>query len=92
MIIEWYRRERAGTPFILEEKVKLGDKEQEKRNEEAYNAVLDEMLFHLEGMREESYYKGEFDPDEWEEVDKQIYEHRDEFFSLFSKYFFTFWD
>lgn len=92
MVIRWYRNERAGSPFILEEEVKLGDKEQDKRNEEAYNAVLDEMLFHLESMKEENYYKEGFDPDKWEEIDKQIYSHKDKFFELFSKYFFTFWD
>lgn len=92
MIIEWHRNERMGTPFVLEEKVKFGDEEQERRNEEAYNVVLDEMLLHLEGMKEENYYKEESDPDRREEVDKQIYEHKDKFFSLFSEYFFTFWD
>lgn len=92
MIVKWYRDERAGSPFILEEGAKVGDEEQDKRNEEAYNAVLDEMLLHLEGMKEENYNKEEFDPDKWEEIDKQMYEHKDKFFSLFSNYFFTLWD
>lgn len=92
MIVKWYRDERAGSPFILEENAKLGDEEQDKRNEEAYNAVLDEMLLHLEGMKEENYCKEKFDPDKWGEIDKQMYEHRDKFFSLFSEYFFTLWD
>ena len=92
MIVKWYRDERAGSPFILEEGAKVGDEEQDKRNEEAYNAVLDEMLLLLEGMQEEIYNKEEFDPDKWEEIDKQMYEHKDKFFSLFSNYFFTLWD
>ena len=92
MIVKWYRDERAGSPFVLEENAKLGDEEQDKRNEEAYNAVLDEMLLHLEGMKEENYCKEKFDPDKWEEIDRQMYEHKDKFFELFSKYFFTFWD
>ena len=50
------------------------------------------MLLHLEGMKEENYNKEEFDPDKWEEIDKQMYEHKDKFFSLFSNYFFTLWD
>ena len=92
MIIQWYKNERAGSPFFLEENAYLGVEEQDKRNEEAYNAVLDEMLLHLEGMREENYNKEEFNPDKWEEIDKQMYEHKDKFFSLFSEYFFTLWD
>lgn len=92
MIVKWYRDERSGSPFILEEKEKIGDEEQDRRNEEAYNAVLDEMLVHLEGMKEENYYKEEFNPDKWEEINKQMYEHKDKFFSLFSEYFFTLWD
>lgn len=92
MIVKWYRDERSGSPFILEEKEKIGDEEQDRRNEEAYNAVLDEMLLHLEGMKEENYYKEEFNPDKWEEINKQMYEHKDKFFSLFSEYFFTLWD
>lgn len=92
MIVKRYRDERAGSPFILEEGIKVGDEEQDKRNEEAYNAVLDEMLLHLEGMKEENYNKEGFDPDKWEEIDKQMYEHKDKFFSLFSEYFFTLWD
>ena len=92
MIVKWYRDERAGSPFVLEENAKLGDEEQDKRNEEAYNAVLDEMLLHLEGMKEENYCKEKFDPDKWEEIDRQMYEHKDKFFSLFSEYFFTLWD
>ena len=92
MIVKWYRDERSGSPFILGEKEKIGDEEQDRRNEEAYNAVLDEMLVHLEGMKEENYYKEEFNPDKWEEINKQMYEHKDKFFSLFSEYFFTLWD
>lgn len=92
MIVKWYRDERAGSPFILEEGAKVGDEEQDKRNEEAYNAVLDEMLLHLEGMKEENYNKEGFDPDKWEKIDRQMYEHKDKFFSLFSEYFFTLWD
>lgn len=92
MIVKWYRDERSGSPFILEEKEKIGDEEQDRRNEEAYNAVLDEMLLHLEGMKEENYYKEEFNPDKWEELNKQMYEHKDKFFGLFSEYFFTLWD
>ena len=90
--MKWYRDERAGSPFVLEENAKLGDEEQDKRNEEAYNAVLDEMLLHLEGMKEENYCKEKFDPDKWEEIDRQMYELKDKFFELFSIYFFTFLD
>lgn len=92
MIVKWYRNKRAGTPFVLEEEIKVGDEEQDKRNEEAYNAVLDEMLLHLEGMKEENYNNEEFNPDKWKEIDKQMNEHKDKFFSLFSEYFFTLWD
>lgn len=54
--------------------------------------MLDEMLLHLEGMKEENYNKEELNPDKWEEIDKQMYEHKDKFFALFSEYFFTLWD
>ena len=65
---------------------------------EKWDSILDEMLYHLYYMDEETVTKElEKDvPDDWAASSKTVYEimdkHKNEFFKLFSKYFYDLWD
>ena len=66
--------------------------------EEEWDAVVDEMIYHLKYMDEETVTEElEKDvPDDWSASHKTVGEimdkHKDAFFELFSKYFFDLWD
>lgn len=85
-ILTEYRKKHYGIPgeFI--------DKEGE------WDAVIDEMLYHLKYMDEETVTDElEKDvPEDWSVDNMLVYEimekHKDEFFKLFSKYFYHLWD
>jgi enoyl-[acyl-carrier-protein] reductase (NADH) len=65
---------------------------------EEWDNVIDEMLYHLHYMDEENVIKElEKDvPDEWNASHIVVHEimnkHKEEFFILFSKYFYDLWD
>lgn len=65
---------------------------------EEWEAIIDEMLYHLHYMDEETVTKElEKDvPDDWSVSHKTVNhimdKHKDAFFELFSKYFFELWD
>lgn len=63
-----------------------------------WEAIIDEMLYHLKFM-DETYIKNslcEGMPEHWLPASLVVYEimerHKDEFFKLFSKYFYNLWD
>ena len=65
---------------------------------EEWEAIIDEMLYHLYYMDEE-HVTDELEkdvPDDWVASNKTTYEilekHKDEFFKLFSEYFYNLWD
>ena len=58
-------------------------------NEEAYNAILDRMIVLLDLMDEHNQLYNDMD---WKEADKKKEDAKNEFFKLFSKYFYTLWD
>lgn len=66
--------------------------------EEEWDAVIDEMIYHLHYMDEETVTEElERDvPDDWSVSTITVYEvmdkHKDAFFELFSKYFYHLWD
>lgn len=66
--------------------------------EEEWDAVIDEMLYHLKYMDEETVTEElEKDvPDNWSASHKTVNyileKHKDAFFELFSKYFWDLWD
>lgn len=66
--------------------------------EEEWDNVIDEMIYHLRYMDEETVTEElEKDvPDDWSASSKTVYEvmdkHKDAFFELFSKYFYHLWD
>ena len=66
--------------------------------EEEWDAVIDEMLYHLKYMDEETVTE-ELEknvPDDWsasyKTVNPILEKHKDAFFELFSKYFYDLWD
>lgn len=65
---------------------------------EEWEAIIDEMLYHLHYMDEQNVRKEleENVTDDWyasmEAVDRIMNKHKDEFFVLFSKYFYNLWD
>ena len=66
--------------------------------EEKWDDILDEMIYHLHYMDEETVIKElEKDvPDDWYASSKTVWEvmdkHKNEFFKLFSEYFYNLWD
>lgn len=66
--------------------------------EEEWDGIIDEMLYHLKYMDEETVTEElEKDvPDDWSASAIIVYEvmdkHKDAFFKLFSEYFFNLWD
>jgi hypothetical protein len=67
-------------------------------SEEEWDTILDEMIYHLHYMDEETVTEAlEKDvPDDWVASSKTAYEimdkHKREFFKLFSEYFYDLWD
>ena len=66
--------------------------------EEEWDAVIDEMIYHLKYMDEETVIE-ELErnvPDNWTASHKTVGEilekHKDQFFELFSKWFYNLWD
>jgi hypothetical protein len=65
---------------------------------EEWDAVIDEMLYHLKYMDEETVTE-ELEknvPEDWSAsyrtVNPILEKHKDAFFKLFSKYFYDLWD
>lgn len=77
-ILEFYRNERMGTPFLMDP-----EDYDEKENTEHYNKFLDEMRACLPHMREDAIT--------CEEHEKQQ-EWCNKFFRMFSENFYSFWD
>ena len=66
--------------------------------EDEWNDIIDKMLYHLHYMEEKNVEEELMRdvPDGWTPSGKIVYEimnkHKDEFFKLFSEYFFNLWD
>lgn len=85
-ILTEYRKYHCGIPMEFTE------------SEEEWDNVIDEMLYHLHYMDEETVTDElEKDvPDDWsasmKTVSEVMHKHKDAFFELFSKYFYNLWD
>ena len=85
-ILTDYRKNHCGIPMEFED------------SEEEWDNVIDEMLYHLHYMDEETVVDElEKDvPDDWSAsyitVNHLLDKHKDAFFELFSKYFYNLWD
>lgn len=85
-ILTEYRNKHCGIPMEFE------------NSEEEWDKVIDEMIYHLHYMGEQTVTEElEKDvPDDWTVSSKSVYEvmdkHKNAFFELFSKYFYDLWD
>ena len=77
-----HRNNRWGTPVII-------DSGNEDENIEAYNKILDNMIDLLDKMDESNPI---YDNMDWKEEHEARENAKNEFFKLFSKYFYYLWD
>lgn len=91
-VLTWHRHHRVGTGYILDEVYKW-DEEQDERNEEAYNDGLDRMIKLLDKMDEDNDIYAKYRKDgSYQQIELEMEAAKDEFFKLFSKYFYQLWD
>jgi hypothetical protein len=82
-LLKYYKEHTWGYPYSL--------------TEEEWDNILDEMIQHLYMMDEHNVTESlkEGMPDGWRPVHNTVWEvmerHKDEFFKLFSKYFYNLW-
>lgn len=81
-ILTNYRHFRSGTPVII-------DSGNEDENIEAYNKILDNMIDLLDKMDESNPIYNNMN---WKEAGEARENAKNEFFKLFSEYFYTLWD
>ena len=85
-----YRYNRMGSPVVIDNFFDVKEENpNDVANEEAYNAILDRMIVLLDLMDEHNQLYNDMD---WKEADKKKEDAKNEFFKLFSKYFYTLWD
>lgn len=83
-ILTYYKKNHHGYPHGL--------------TEEEWDSIIDDMLRHLYYMNEDNVEKelSKYILADWTVSDKTLYEvmekHKNEFFKLFSEYFFSLWD
>ena len=90
-VLTFYRFHRSGTPWFLgyDQPIEKWSEELDQKNEEKVNQILTKMLDLLDRMDENSDYYDRIDfESQWELQCKA----KDEFFKLFSEYFYNFWD
>lgn len=90
-IIKYYRNSRYGDPWVLDIKTENEDiiNKYDKQNFEKWNEILDRMYLLLCTMDENDKI---YDNMSYESQIKSMNEAKEEFFDLFSKYFYNFWD
>lgn len=88
-ILTNYRYNRAGDPIVINKFFNDDGTENEDENHEAYNKILDKMIELLDQMDESNPI---YDDMDWEERDKMQVNAKNEFFKLFSEYFYNLWD
>ena len=59
---------------------------------EEWEDILDAMIHHLTFMSEDLYFKDEYSNWSYRDIDKSMEYHKEEFFKLFTKYFYHLWD
>ena len=89
-ILTNYRYNRMGSPVVIDNFFDVKEENSNDiANEEAYNAILDRMIDLLDKMDESNPI---YDNMYWKESDKAIVNAKNEFFKLFSEYFYCLWD
>lgn len=89
-ILHKYRYNRCGTQIVIDNYWdEDGNCCRDEENEKAYDTILDEMLDCLDRMDESNYIYEDMDYMSAYNLQCQA---KDNFFRLFSKYFYGFWD
>lgn len=88
-ILTNYRHNRVGDPIVVDKFFNDDGTENEDENHEAYNKILDKMIELLDQMDESNPI---YDDMDWKERDKMQINAKNEFFKLFSEYFYNLWD
>ena len=89
-ILTNYSYNRMGSPVVIDNFFDVkAENPNDVDNDEAYNAILDRMIVLLDLMDEHNQLYNDMD---WKEADKKKEDAKNEFFKLFSKYFYTLWD
>lgn len=92
-----YRKNHSSVPIVIDNYPYVvnteEDKAMQKYNEEKWNVIVNRMIELLDDMDENNpKYETEEYEYNWKKQDKEINVAKDEFFKLFSEYFFTLWD
>lgn len=85
-ILTGYRIRRQGDPVVV--KPYENTPEWEKKNEEAFNKILDTMLADLAIMKTDPM----LDTEHYDEANNRREAAKEEFFKLFSEHFYDWWD
>ena len=94
-ILERYRSTHTGVPILIEDYPfdssddSKESKEKRKSNDELWDSIIDKMICLLDDMDENNPKYRYLD---FREQDKLIEEAKNEFFKLFSEYFYNLWD
>lgn len=96
-ILTRYNSGRSGTPIVLDNYFELEESgvDVNESNEKMWDDIVNRMIELLDLMDEcnPKYDTDEYeDIDGWKKKDKEMNQAKDEFFELFSKYFYALWD
>lgn len=87
-ILVTYRDNHDGVPIILDDYDGF-DEEMSKQNEQMWNGIIDRMIELLDNMDEGN---PKYEDMDWKNIEDEKHVAKDEFFRLFSKYFWNLWD
>lgn len=92
-ILSEYREHHNGVPILIDKYpntiITEKDRSLEKENEEMWNSIIDRMIEMLDYMDECNPIYSEMDYCQEEQMKEKA---KNEFFALFSKYFYDLWD
>lgn len=92
-----YRKNHSSIPIVIDNYPYVvyteEDKAMQKYNKKKWDSIVNRMIELLDDMDENNpKYETEEYEYNWKKQDKEINVAKDEFFKLFSEYFFTLWD
>lgn len=95
-IFKKYKSQHHSIPIVIDNYPFVSQPTEEEKkimqeNDEKWNGIVDRMIELLSLMDERNPKYEEYDMD-FQRIDKEMNEAKDEFFELFSKYFYNLWD
>lgn len=94
-LLRHYRKHHVGVAIVIDNYPYYGDDNDPevqrliKLNDDTWNEIIDKMIFYLDAMDENNYDASQGN---YTEINKQMDEAKEEFFILFTKYFYHLWD